>query len=101
MTPGIITTWDLRRKDSDTETMRTLVKQWRTVSPKYYGDCYPRTSSSLSNDVWGAMQFDRPEVGEGFVEVFRRSRSSYEAARFKLQGLDPAARYTVINLDVS
>jgi hypothetical protein len=47
------------------------------------------------------MQFDRPEVGEGFVEVFRRSRSSYETARFKLQGLDPEARYTVTNLDVS
>jgi len=47
------------------------------------------------------MQFDRPEVGEGFVEVFRRSHSSYETARFKLQGLDPAGRYTVTNLDVS
>ena len=99
MTPGIITSWDLRRKDSDTSAMRTLVKQWRTVSPNYYGDFYPLTSYSLANDVWAAMQFDRPETGEGFVEVFRRSRSAYEAARFKLDGLDPAAQYNVINLD--
>jgi alpha-galactosidase len=100
MTPGVITTWDLRRKDSDTDAMRKLISQWRTVSANYYGDFYPLTSYSLANDVWGAMQFDRPEVGEGFVEVFRRSRSSYETARFKLQGLDPAARYTVTNLDL-
>ena len=101
MTPGVITTWDLRRKESDTDMMRTLIKQWRTVSPNYYGDFYPLTSYSLRNDVWAAMQFDRPEVGEGFVEVFRRSQSSYETARFKLQGLDPLARYIVTNLDLS
>jgi alpha-galactosidase len=101
MTPGLITTWDLRRKDGDTDAMRTLINQWRTVSPNYYGDFYPLTSYSLANDVWGAMQFDRPEVGEGFVEAFRRSRSGYETARFKLQGLDPAAHYSVTNLDVT
>jgi alpha-galactosidase len=101
MTPAIITSWDLRRKDSDTDAMRKLVQQWRAISPNYYGDFYPLTSYSLSNDVWAAMQFDRPEAGEGFVEVFRRSQSACETASFKLQGLDPAARYTVNNLDTS
>jgi alpha-galactosidase len=101
MTPGLITTWDLRRKDSDTDAMRTMIRQWRTISPNYYGDFYPLTPYSLSNDVWGAMQFDRPEAGEGFVEAFRRSHSSYETARFKLQGLDGSAGYTVTNLDAS
>ena len=101
MTPGIITTWDLRRKDLDLERLRTLIRQWRTIAPNYYGDVYRLTSYSLANDVWAAMQFDRPEVGEGFVEVFRRSHSAYETARFKLQGLDPDVRYTVSNLDAS
>ena len=99
MTPAIITSWDLRRKDSDTDAMRRLIQQWRLLAPNYYGDFYPLTSYSLSNDVWGAMQFDRPEVGEGFVEIFRRSRSPYEIARFQLQGLEAAARYAVNNLD--
>jgi len=99
MTPSIITTWDLRRKDSDTNAMRTLVKQWRTISPNYYGDFYPLTSYSLSNEVWAAMQFNRPEAGEGFVEVFRRSHSAYEAGRFKLQGLEPNATYVIKDLD--
>jgi len=101
MTPGIITSWDLRRKDSDVGAMQKLVKQWRTVSPDYYGDFYPLTSYSLSNEVWAAMQFDRPEAGEGFVEVFRRSHSPYETARIRLEGLDESAQYTFENLDDS
>ena len=99
MTPGLITVWDLRRKDGDFDAMRGLVRQWRTVAPNYYGDFYPLTSYSLSNDVWAVMQFDRPEVGEGFIEVFRRSRSPFETARIKLQGLDSNARYVFTNLD--
>jgi alpha-galactosidase len=99
MTPSIITTWDLRRKDSDTDAMRAMVKQWRSISQNYYGDFYPLTAYTLSNDVWAAMQFDRPEAGEGFVEIFRRSHSPYETARFKLQGLEPEAKYSVSNLD--
>lgn len=101
MTPGIITSWDLRRKDIDPDAMRKLVEQWREISPNYYGDFYPLTSYSLSNDVWAAMEFNRPEVGEGFVEVFRRSHSAGVAASYKLQGLDPAARYSVTNLDTA
>ena len=99
MTPGIITTWDLRRKDLDYDKLRTLVKEWRAIAPNYYGDLYPLTPYSLATDVWAAIQFDRPEVGEGFVEIFRRSQSPYESARIKLQGLEPEGRYRVENLD--
>jgi alpha-galactosidase len=33
------------------------------------------------------------------VQAFRRSQSPIEKVRFKLRGLDPAAEYTVTNLD--
>jgi len=33
------------------------------------------------------------------VQAFRRDKSVYESARFKLGGLDPGARYTITNLD--
>jgi alpha-galactosidase len=46
-----------------------------------------------------AWQFDRPEAGQGVVQVFRRHASPYESARFKLRGLDPAGNYTMVNLD--
>ena len=63
------------------------------------GDYYPLTSYSLSDTVWMAWQFDRPEQGDGVVQAFRRAESPYETARFKLHGLDAAARYEVENLD--
>jgi alpha-galactosidase len=49
--------------------------------------------------VWMAWQFDRPEAGEGMVQVFRREDSFYESARLTLRGLDPTARYRVSDLD--
>ncbi len=100
MTPAIVTGWDLRRKDLNYDLLRTLVQQWRSISADYYGDYYPLTSYSLANDVWAAMQFNRDKAGQGFIEVFRRSRSPYERARFRLHCLDPDADYTVTNIDV-
>jgi len=90
---------DIRVRDLDYATLRRLVSQWRQISPYYYGDYYPLTPYSQENDVWIAWQFDRPDLGEGMVQAFRRPDSFYEAARFKLRGLDPEARYTLKDLD--
>jgi alpha-galactosidase len=90
---------DARRKDLDWNLLRKLTAQWQRVAPDFYGDYYPLTPYSLENDVWMAWQFDRPETGEGLVQVFRRGDSPYEAARFKLHGLDARASYEVTDLD--
>jgi alpha-galactosidase len=65
----------------------------------FSGDYYPLTPYSLDNAVWMAWQFDRPEIGEGVVQVFRRAENPYESARFQLRGLEPAARYVVTDID--
>jgi alpha-galactosidase len=90
---------DLRVPDLDYAALRRLVGQWRQMVTNYSGDFYPLTGWTRDNTVWMAWQFDRPEVGEGMLQVFRRENSFYESARFTLQGLDPGARYTVSNLD--
>jgi alpha-galactosidase len=46
-----------------------------------------------------AWQFHRPEHGDGIVQAFRRPDSPFESARFRLRGLDPAARYRVVDMD--
>jgi alpha-galactosidase len=46
-----------------------------------------------------AWQFDRPDLGEGVVQVFRRESSVYESARFPLFGLDNNALYTIRDID--
>jgi alpha-galactosidase len=65
------------------------------------GDFYPLTSYSLATDVWAAWQYDRPETGEGMVQVFRRETSPYETAHVPLRGLEPTARYHLKDFDAA
>jgi alpha-galactosidase len=90
---------DVRLKDLDYAALRRLISQWRQIAANYYGDFYPLTPWSRDDAVWMAWQFDRPETGEGMVQVFRRHNSFYESARFKLSGVDAEANYLVCNLD--
>ena len=120
VTPSLGCGFDMRVKELDYAALRRLVTQWRQISTNYYGDFWPLTPWTRDASAWMAWQFDRPEAsspreiavpdapvmapglisrGEGIVQVFRRHDSFYEAARFKLRGLEPEARYRVANLD--
>ena len=99
MTPYPNCLWDARRTDLDYHEFRRLTAQWIAVAPNYAGDFYPLTPYSLANDVWMAWQFDRPETGEGMVQIFRRDACIFRAADLVLRGLDPDARYRITNLD--
>ena len=46
-----------------------------------------------------AWQFNRPENGDGMIQAFRRTDSSFECSRFKIRGLESAATYRVLDLD--
>jgi alpha-galactosidase len=99
--PSISCGFDMRIPDLDYEALRDLFAKWQRLAPNYYGDFFPLTAHSTANDVWIAWQFNRPETGEGAVQVFRRGESPYESARLPLMGLDPGARYVITNLDTS
>jgi alpha-galactosidase len=99
MSPSLTLCYDMRRKDLNYELARQLFNQLREIQPYYLGDFYPLTPYSLSNDAWAAWQYDRPETHEGCVQAFRRPDSSFEAARFKLRGLDAVTSYVVMDLD--
>jgi alpha-galactosidase len=64
------------------------------------GDYYPLTPYSLSDDVWMAWQFDRPDTGQGFVQAFRRGKCDQSTEIFRLSGLDPTAHYEIRNFDL-
>jgi alpha-galactosidase len=99
MAPEFTLGCDMRRKDLDYDTLRQLVKECRRMAPFFFGDYYPLTSYSLKNDVWMAWQYDRPDLGEGAVQVFRRADSPYETARLRLRGLRPDATYEVQDIE--
>jgi alpha-galactosidase len=78
-----------------------LLQQWRNVADYFYADFMPLTPYSLENNEWMAWQWNRPDEGTGVIEAFRRESSPFTTAQLKLRGLDPAAHYTVKNLDSS
>jgi alpha-galactosidase len=90
---------DIRLKDLDYDAIRRLIGQWRQIASDYYGDFYPLTPWTRDDTAWMAWQFDRPETGEGMVQVFRRHKSFYDSAHLKLLGLDAKTSYLVTNLD--
>ncbi|MDO8301693.1 MAG: GH36 C-terminal domain-containing protein, partial [Sedimentisphaerales bacterium] len=72
----------------------------RQIAPSMlFGDYYPLTPYSLQPDQWIAWQFHRSELGVGVVQAFRRPNSTVGSMTFQLHGLEPAASYTVTNLD--
>ena len=87
------------RAEVDDELIQRLYRQWLEVGPDYFGDYYPLTPHSLSQDSWIAWQFHRPEAGRGMVQAFRRSESHFFGGQFKLRGLAPDAKYEIQDLD--
>ena len=99
--PFLQCNWDVRKADFDEEAARGSIKEWRTAAAYYFGDFWPITAYSTTNDVWIAWQFDRPDREDGLIQAFRRSDCPYVAARYKLQHLDADARYLVTDLDTN
>jgi len=101
MCPHFTACFDMRRRDLPFDEARRLLAQWKNeIAPNYFGDFYPLTSYSGSNDAWIAWQFDRPERACGVVQAFRRGESPQESMRLKLRGLEPNARYVVADVDL-
>jgi len=65
----------------------------------YFGDFYPLSAYSVSDDVWMVWQFDRPDLHAGLIQAFRRPNCPYVSAQYKLRALEPEARYVVSDSD--
>jgi alpha-galactosidase len=71
----------------------------RRISILMLGDYYPLTPYSLDKTSWIAWQFQRADLNEGVVQVFRRPEATNETLAVQLRGLDPQQRYEIENLD--
>jgi alpha-galactosidase len=89
-------------KSANWAPAKRLLDEQRRIRHLYSGDFYPLTPYSVDAKTWIAWQFDRPDLGEGLIQAFRRKDSPCEATQFKLRGLEPgAASYRITNLDVA
>jgi alpha-galactosidase len=105
--PAILLGWpmvpvrDLKDRWSgiDLDLLRKLLKEYVAVRPYVFGDFYPLTTYGIEAKEWMAWQFDRPDLGEGMVQAFRRQDCAGSVERYRLIGLDPDASYALTDLD--
>jgi len=98
MTPIYGVAADIRKSNVDWGTLRRVMREWKEISNLFLGDYYPLTSWSLDKDKWIAFQFDKPETGRGFLQVFRRDENKQESVLLRLNGLEPKAVYELRDL---
>jgi len=67
--------------------LRRMLGIYRRARPFFRGDFYPLIEHVHSNQLWGAMQFHRADLGAGMVVVYRRPDSPFVTARFQLRGI--------------
>ena len=105
--PAILMCWpmaavtDIRQrwKNIDLNLLRKLLKEYVALRPYLFGDFYPLTSYSLDAHDWMAWQCDRPDMGRGMLQAFRRPDCTEKTQVYKLHGLNPDATYAVVDLD--
>jgi len=101
--PGLAMGWSysaiINHQEVSMEALRPRLAELASVREYFYGDYYPLLPFSLTREAWDGWQFDRPDLGSGIVQVFRRENSPIEAARFPLHGLNPNAQYEVTDAD--
>ena len=78
---------------------KQMEEQYLRARPFFYGDYYPLTLNSIHPDTWASMQYDRPDLGEGLVLIFRRVKNRSPQLTVSLGGLDPSATYELDDVD--
>ncbi|MBN2559590.1 MAG: alpha-galactosidase [Phycisphaerae bacterium] len=91
--------WDARKEDLDYPLLRRMLAEFEKVQPYLLGDYYPLTPYRLQKDAWIAWQYDKPDLGGGMVQAFRREQCQAPTETLRLRGLDPTALYEVTDLD--
>jgi alpha-galactosidase len=102
--PVLLMTWPAgypadRWSGLDTELLGTLMREYLELRPLLFGDFRVLTRYSPANDAWVAWQWDRPDLGRGMVQDFRRPDCQVETLTVRLGGLNPDVRYRVTDWD--
>ena len=79
--------------------IKKMSEEYLKVRPYFYEDFYPLTQISERTDIWSAAQYDRPDKGDGIVQVFRREDSPYTDASFTLFAIQSDKTYVFCDAD--
>lgn len=85
--------------DSELDLLAHACDEYRSIREYFSEDFYNLGSAVLDHTAWAAMQYDRPEKGDGLITVFRRRRSAQREMPLYLKALLPDAVYEIVSLD--
>ena len=80
-------------------SVRKMIDELKSLRPLTLGDYYPLAEINTSHQFWSISQYDRPDLGQGYVLAFRREQSPFPSAQIALRGLDDKADYLLTNVD--
>ena len=89
---AVVLGWELNNSFNTALALED-VAEFRNLRAYLFGDYYPLTEYSTSDEAWAAFQWDRPEERDGIVLAFRRPLAADASITVKLQGLNPGADY--------
>ena len=84
---------------STSNNVRTQILQMREIVHLFHGDFYPLTPYSVSTSAWLGAQYNRPDIGEGLIQAFRRQNNATSTMTFQLRGLQRGVNYLIRNWD--
>jgi alpha-galactosidase len=88
-------------ENPDWNAVARQIADHRPLADLFFGDYYPLTPYTKSEEAWIAWEFTRPAHADGMIQAFRRENSPDVNLTVKLQGLKADANYEITNLDVA
>jgi alpha-galactosidase len=92
---GIAFAEDVRPADYPRDLLKQGIAEGKRIRQYFAGNFYPLLEVTISPRDWCAMQYHRPEHGDGMVMAFRRHASPYASCQLRLREIDPEADYRV------
>ena len=95
MSGAVVMGWELNNSFNVNQGQEAIA-EFKALRPYFYGDYYPLTEYSTSDEAWAAFQWDRPEQGDGIVLAFRRPQAARSSIAVQFHNLNPDANHEVI-----
>ncbi len=90
---SLIPGWIADAPGFDRQRAKQLLDRYREIRHLLVGAWYPLLPYSRSPRDWMAMQFHRPDLGEGMILIFRHAESPYQTTEIALRGLGAEKEY--------
>lgn len=95
LSSALVFGWEINQPSFPLPQAKKSMEEFKKLRPYFYGDYYPLTAYSASDEAWMAYQFDRPDFQDGMILAFRRNLSNASTCQVKLHGLIPGAVYAL------